>query len=315
MYCADSGMQKPETTSQHQLYHPPASMDSMCLCKTRWVMLSQHDLTTFQRASCDVAERFTFSVFNCLRKWSVGKRWAGHGGQLVELWCVFRLIILMQHESFSTKTQTWGCSISLKNGVLLLLVRVESLQCRYPTPESAKQPQTGTPPPPCNASLLVWYTVISFTLPCTPVFTSPPQVFGLVSTTRPLRWVHSSNRTFADRSLVVPYFWKCSTCDEVWCVDLLLWSLLVCLILLWILYTYSVKRCIPSVSLVMIWHWHFDVVLNRQLSDYFQLSVKMIYLMQSWGVGYRDPESTHLSDFMSPDFIFSNPNQCCHHML
>ena len=113
----------------------PAGMDSTSLLKTWWASLSQQDLTMFQRASCDVTESLAFSVFKC----PINVQW-GWGQVTVEespwqsgllgllwssvvfakLWGVFGVIILLQYESFSTKMQTRGYSMSLKNGVVLL---------------------------------------------------------------------------------------------------------------------------------------------------------------------------------------------------
>ena len=39
-------------------------MDSTSLCKTCWLMLSQHDLTVFHKASCGITECLAFSVFS-----------------------------------------------------------------------------------------------------------------------------------------------------------------------------------------------------------------------------------------------------------
>ena len=40
-----------------------------------WPMLSHHDLTMYQRASCDVTEFRSFSVFSCPHTFSMGWRW------------------------------------------------------------------------------------------------------------------------------------------------------------------------------------------------------------------------------------------------
>ena len=58
---------------------------------------------------------------------------------LSKLWGGFGLIILPQYESFSTKIKPEGGACLWG---MVSLVRAESILCRCPTPEEAKQPQT-----------------------------------------------------------------------------------------------------------------------------------------------------------------------------
>ena len=57
---------------------PPAGMDPTSLCKTRWVLLPQHDLTVFLRASCDVTECSAPSVL----KYPINVQWGWNQDRL-----------------------------------------------------------------------------------------------------------------------------------------------------------------------------------------------------------------------------------------